>query len=74
MRSTAAVDLVELGSSDQVMSHASPSGPCSAWTTRSMAASSAGVSGPAITTTSEGPANAEATPTTPETCRLASAT
>ena len=32
-------------SSDQVISQASPSGPCSAWTTRSMAASSAGVSG-----------------------------
>ena len=39
-----------------------------------MAAYSGGVSGPAITTTSDGPAKAEATPTTPDTCRLASAT
>ncbi len=39
-----------------------------------MAASSVGVPGPAITTTSDGPAKAEATPTRPETCRLASAT
>ena len=39
-----------------------------------MAASSVGVSGPATTTTSDGPAKAEATPTTPETWRLASAT
>src|SRR5664280_678856 len=58
----------------QVISQAMPSGPCSACTTRSMAAHSVGVSGPAITTTSDGPAKAEATPTTPETWRLASAT
>ena len=61
-------------SSDQVSNQARPSGPCSAWTTRSMAAMAAGVAGPAITTTSEGPAKAEATPTTPDTWRLASAT
>ncbi len=61
-------------SSDQVTSHASPSGPCSAWTTRSTAARTAGVDGPATTTTSDGPAKADATPTAPDTCRLASAT
>ena len=64
MRSTWAVT-ASATSSDQVTSQARPSGPCSAWTTRSMAASSAGVSGPAITTTSEGPAKAEATPDHP---------
>ena len=64
IRSTSAVT-ASATSSDQVTSQASPSGPCSAWTTRSMAASSAGVPGPAITTTSEGPANADATPDHP---------
>ena len=73
MRSTWAAT-ASATSSDQVSSQARPSGPCSAWTTRSMAASSGGVPGPAITTTSEGPAKAEATPTTPDTWRLASAT
>jgi hypothetical protein len=39
-----------------------------------MAAKAGVVSGPATMTISDGPANAEATPTTPDTCRLASAT
>src|SRR5664280_579705 len=73
IRSTWAVT-ASATASDQVISQAMPSGPCSACTTRSMAAHSVGVSGPAITTTSDGPANAEVTPTTPETWRLASAT
>ncbi len=39
-----------------------------------MAASSGRVSGPAMTTTSDGPAKAEGTPTMPDTWRFASAT
>ena len=65
MRATSA-STAAASSSDQVTSQASPSGPCSAWTTRSMAARAGGVSGPATTTTSEGPAKAEATPTAPD--------
>src|ERR1035437_10070752 len=61
MRSTWAVT-ASATSSDQVMSQARPSGPCSACTTRSMAASSGGVSGPALTTTSARPAKAAAPP------------
>ncbi len=57
-----------------VTNQASPSGPCSACTTRSMAAKAGGAPGPATTTISDGPAKAEATPTRPDTCRLASAT
>ena len=41
--------------SSQVMSQARPSGPCSAWSTTSMAAQSTGVEASATTTTSDGP-------------------
>ena len=63
-------------SSDQVTSHARPSGPCSICTIRSMAAKSTGVVSSAITTTSDGPANDDGTPTKPldATSRLAWAT
>ena len=64
MRSTSELTAVATSSS-HVTNQARPSGPCSAWTTRSMAAISGGASGPATTTISEGPAKAEATPTTP---------
>ena len=57
-----------------VTSQASPSGPCSACTTRSTAANGGGALGPATTTISDGPAKADATPTTPDSWRLASAT
>ena len=56
------------------MSQASPSGPCSACTTRSIAANSTGTVSSAITTTSEGPANEAGIPTAPRTSRLASDT
>ena len=56
------------------MSHANPSGPCSAWRITSIAAKSAGVVASAITTTSLGPAKAAATPTAPATSCLAMAT
>ncbi len=62
--------------SSQVTSHASPSGPCSACTTTSMAAYSTGLEPSATTTTSDGPAKLDGTPTTPSpaTSRLATAT
>ena len=73
MRSTSSMTAANSDSS-QVTSQARPSGPCSAWTTRSMATNSGGAPGPATTTISDGPANDEATPTTPLTWRFASAT
>ena len=62
--------------SSQVSSQASPSGPCSACSSTSMAACSVGVEPSATTTTSDGPANADGTPTSPwpATSRLARAT
>ena len=60
------VDRLE-GGLDHVTSHARPSGPCSACTTTSMAAHSGGTVSSATTTTSDGPANAAGTPTTPRT-------
>ena len=56
------------------MSQASPSGPCSACTSTSMAANAGGVVASATTTISDGPAKAAATPTSPATSRLAMAT
>ena len=64
MRSTSA-EISSARTASHVTSQESPSGPCSAWTTKSMAAKSWGAPGPATTTISEGPAKAEATPTTP---------
>ena len=63
-------------SGDQVTSQARPSGPCSAWTRMSTAAYSTGVTWSATTTTSEGPAKADGTPTRPSwaTSRLATDT
>src|SRR5439155_6680423 len=54
----------------------SPSGPCSACTITSIAASSGAVVSSAMTTTSDGPANADGMPTRPSaaTSRLATAT
>ena len=74
-RATASVTASATASS-QVTSQARPSGPCSAWTMRSMAAQSAGTVSSATTTTSDGPAKADGTPTTPSaaTSRLARAT
>ncbi len=72
-RSTSA-SMASAASGDHVTSQARPSGPCSAWTTTSMAAHATGVASSATTTTSEGPAKAEGTPTIPDTWRLASAT
>ena len=72
-RSTSA-SMASAAAADHVTSQARPSGPCSAWTTRSMAAHATGVAASATTTTSEGPAKADGTPTIPDTCRLASAT
>src|SRR5256885_9387357 len=68
--------MASAASGDQVMSQARPSGPCSACTTRSMAAYSTGVVSSATTTTSEGPAKDDGTPTTPSwaTSRLATET
>src|SRR4051812_6608945 len=60
--------------SSQVTSQARPWGPCSAWTTTSTAAHSAGALPSATTTTSDGPANDDGTPTRPATSRLATAT
>ncbi len=72
---TAAVTASATASS-QVTSQASPSGPCSAWSTTSIAAYGTGVVASATTTTSEGPANADGTPTRPAdaTSRFACAT
>ena len=65
MRSTSA-EISPARAASQLTNQARPSGPCSACTTRSTAANDAGASGPATTTISEGPAKADATPTTPE--------
>ena len=60
--------------SSQVTSQARPPGPCSACSTTSVAAAAGGQVASAITTISDGPANAEATPTSPATSCLAVAT
>ncbi len=75
-RSATAAVTASATCSSQVTSQARPSGPCSAWTTTSMAAHSTVVVASATTTTSDGPANDEGTPTTPvaATSRLAWAT
>ena len=61
-------------SSSHVTNQARPFGPCSAWTTTSTAAKGAGTEASATTTTSDGPAKADGTPTSPATSRLARAT
>src|SRR4051794_7893526 len=73
MRATSAVTRSAYASS-HVISHASPSGPCSACSTTSIAASCGRTEPSPTTTTSDGPANDDGTPTTPATSRLARAT
>ena len=75
IRATAASTAARTSSSQQI-SQASPSGPCSAWSTMSTATSSVTALASAMTTTSDGPAKLEGTPTRPElaTSRLACAT